>query len=301
MRWIRDSLRPAFVMLGADLDSLSAVRLHRLPCCERLGKEDEHGTFKPFENVPHIQRLLYLNPEPLVCRSCNRVSKNESQQGRHQKSQRSLREIRRNEDPSPALPHSRAITIESPREYRSQKRSGNSLQSPPSPKGSAMPKRKPLLEYGDIPPDIVKTLLGNRFLCVEGGLLFIGPSGIGKSSASIQQDIRWSIGEPAFGIAPTRPLKIVTIQAEDDAGDLSEMVQGACLHLELSPEQDQLSRENCAYYCHKQLTGPEFLANVVDRFSPGTDRTLLGLTRSRLSSAAMSRMSPSCPDSSAMA
>jgi AAA domain len=137
-------------------------------------------------------------------------------------------------------------------------------KSPPSPKGSAIPERKPLLEYGDIQPDIVKTLLGNRFLCVEGGLLLIGSSGIGKSSASIQQDIRWSIGEPAFGIVPARPLKIVTIQAEDDAGDLSEMVQGACLHLELSPEQDQLSRENCAYYCHKQLTGPEFLANVVD-------------------------------------
>jgi hypothetical protein len=132
-------------------------------------------------------------------------------------------------------------------------------KSPPSPKGSAIPERKPLLEFGDVPPDIVKTLLGNRFLCVEGGLLFIGPSGIGKSSASIQQDIRWSIGEPAFGIAPARPLKIVTIQAEDDAGDLSEMVRGACLHLELSPEEDQLSRESCAYYCHKQLIGRDSL------------------------------------------
>ena len=134
----------------------------------------------------------------------------------------------------------------------------------PSPKRFAIPERKPLLEYGDVPPDSVKTLLGNRFLCVEGSLLFIGPSGIGKSSASIQQDIRWSIGEPAFGIAPARPLKIVTIQAEDDAGDLSEMVQGARLHLALSPEQDQLSRENCAYYCHKQLTAFEFLAKFVE-------------------------------------
>jgi AAA domain len=137
-------------------------------------------------------------------------------------------------------------------------------KSPPSPEGCAIPERKPLLEYGDVPPDIVKTLLGNRFLCVEGGLLFIGPSGIGKSSASIQQDILWSIGEPAFGIEPARPLKIVTIQAEDDAGDLSEMVQGARLHLELSPEQDQLSRGNCAYYCHKRLTGLEFLFKVVE-------------------------------------
>ena len=137
-------------------------------------------------------------------------------------------------------------------------------KNPSSSKGSAIPERKPLLEYGDVPPDIVKTLLGNRFLCVEGGLLFIGPSGIGKSSASIQQDILWSIGEPAFGIAPARPLKIVTIQAEDDAGDLSEMVQGAYFHLELSSEQNQLSRENCAYYCHKQFTGSQFLTSVVN-------------------------------------
>jgi hypothetical protein len=60
----RDSLAPLLIIAGADPGSLSAVRLTRLPCCERLGKEDEHGTFKPFENGPHIQRLLYLNPEP---------------------------------------------------------------------------------------------------------------------------------------------------------------------------------------------------------------------------------------------
>jgi hypothetical protein len=61
---IRDAFKPLFITIGADPGSLSAVRLTRLPCCERLGKEDEHGTFKPFENGPHIQRLLYLNPEP---------------------------------------------------------------------------------------------------------------------------------------------------------------------------------------------------------------------------------------------
>jgi hypothetical protein len=59
----RDSLAPLLIIAGADPNSLSAVRLTRLPCCG-LGKEDEHGTFKPFENGPRIQRLLYLNPEP---------------------------------------------------------------------------------------------------------------------------------------------------------------------------------------------------------------------------------------------
>ena len=65
-------------------------------------------------------------------------------------------------------------------------------------------------------------------------MLFVGPSGIGKTAASVQQDILWSIGRPAFGIRPARPLKIVTVQAEDDPGDLSEIVSGILTHLELS-------------------------------------------------------------------
>jgi hypothetical protein len=44
-----------------------------------------------------------------------------------------------------------------------------------------------------------KPTFGNRFLCVEGGLLFVGPSGIGKSSAGMQQDICWALGRPADG------------------------------------------------------------------------------------------------------
>ena len=101
-------------------------------------------------------------------------------------------------------------------------------------------------------------------MCVEGTLLVVGPSGIGKSSASIQQHLLWSAGEPAFGITPAKPLKISTIQAEDDAGDLSEIVSGARHHLKLSPEQAALSRKNCTYYHHKALTGHEFLKKIVE-------------------------------------
>jgi hypothetical protein len=61
---IRDSIAALFIMLGADFSSLSAVRLSRLPCCERLGKEDEHGAYQRFKDGPHLQRLLYLNPAP---------------------------------------------------------------------------------------------------------------------------------------------------------------------------------------------------------------------------------------------
>ena len=60
----RDSLAPLLVTIGADFASLSAVRLTRLPCCERLGKQDGSGAFQAFEDGPHLQRLLYLNPQP---------------------------------------------------------------------------------------------------------------------------------------------------------------------------------------------------------------------------------------------
>ena len=65
-RWdqIRDSLAPLLIMLGADVSSLSAVRLSRLPCCQRLGKENEHGRYQRFAGGPHLQELLYLNPAP---------------------------------------------------------------------------------------------------------------------------------------------------------------------------------------------------------------------------------------------
>ena len=72
----------------------------------------------------------------------------------------------------------------------------------------------------ETPPDPQDTLLGDRLLCRGGTLLFVGPSGIGKSSSSMQQDICWALDREAFGITPARPLRILTIQAENDGGDL---------------------------------------------------------------------------------
>ena len=65
-RWdeIKENLRPVLILIGADPRSLSAVRLTRLPQCERLGSEDEHGGYSKFKDGPHLQRLLYLNPHP---------------------------------------------------------------------------------------------------------------------------------------------------------------------------------------------------------------------------------------------
>jgi hypothetical protein len=126
------------------------------------------------------------------------------------------------------------------------------------------PQRGPLLDYADFKSDPKKKLLGERFLCTEGGLLFIGPSGIGKSSSVIHLAIPWSVGKPAFKLYPSRPLKIVIIQAEDDQDDIKEMVQGAIKHFKLTPQQAALSRKNCIVCSHKIHTGDDFLERVVE-------------------------------------
>jgi AAA domain-containing protein len=120
-----------------------------------------------------------------------------------------------------------------------------------------------LLSFADAAPDPEATLLGNRFLCRQGGMLFVGPSGIGKTAASVQQDLLWSIGRSAFGIRPARPLKILTIQAEDDDGDLSEIVAGIKSHLELSQAELALCLKNCFYVSEKAATGTTFLEKIV--------------------------------------
>ena len=58
----RDALRPDLIMIGADVASLSGVRLTRLPGCYRAGREDADGVYRQFPAGPRLQRLLFLNP-----------------------------------------------------------------------------------------------------------------------------------------------------------------------------------------------------------------------------------------------
>lgn len=125
----------------------------------------------------------------------------------------------------------------------------------------------PLMDVATGTPDQRATVLGDRFLCICGGMLFIGPSGVGKSSASVQQDILWSLGRPAFGIRPGRPLRILTIQAENDGEDLAEMRDGVCRGLRLSDKDREKVRENVFYETVCGLTGSDFLAYVDRRLA----------------------------------
>lgn len=110
------------------------------------------------------------------------------------------------------------------------------------------------------PIDHGLTLLANRFLCTYGGLLFVGGSGIGKSSASVQMDTLWSLGLPAFDVRPSRPLRILCVQAENDAGDLNEMANGVMNGLELTENERKTVEDRVYYATENERTGNEFLA-----------------------------------------
>ncbi len=90
--------------------------------------------------------------------------------------------------------------------------------------------------------------------------MFVGPSGIGKSSASVQQDILWALGRPAFGIQPARPLKIITVQAENDDGDLAEMARGVMHGLGLSDHERSNVHKNTLYITERFRIGDKFIS-----------------------------------------
>ena len=87
----------------------------------------------------------------------------------------------------------------------------------------AIRKLSQLENYGENDPNC---LLGHRYLSRQGGLLFVAPTGTGKSTAIIQMALLWSIGKPAFGIYPRQNIRTLIVQAENDDGDLAEMRDG---------------------------------------------------------------------------
>lgn len=80
------------------------------------------------------------------------------------------------------------------------------------------------IDTGDDPD----ALLGyqKRWLARGGFAMLHGASGIGKSSLVAQLSVGWCLGETAMGITVRHPLKVLVVQAENDAGDLAEQVKG---------------------------------------------------------------------------
>jgi len=75
--------------------------------------------------------------------------------------------------------------------------------------------------------DEEQTLLGNRFLCRGGGMFLVGPSGVGKSTFTLGLAAALGAGNEYLGINPSKPLKTLIVQAENDEGDVIEQIRGA--------------------------------------------------------------------------
>jgi hypothetical protein len=107
-------------------------------------------------------------------------------------------------------------------------------------------------------------LLKHRYLCRGGGLLLVGATGLGKSSLAMQLMIKWALGQSEFGLEPTRPIKSLLIQAENDDGDLAEMKQGVFNGLNLSAEDQAKASQNILVYQESSKTGENLFTNVID-------------------------------------
>lgn len=106
-------------------------------------------------------------------------------------------------------------------------------------------------------------LIRHRYLCRGGGMLLVGPTGIGKSSLAMQFMILWALGLPALGIHPSRPLKSLLIQAENDDGDLAEMRDGVMRGLELTEDQIRTAQARVLVVNEDTRTGARFFEEVV--------------------------------------
>ena len=120
-------------------------------------------------------------------------------------------------------------------------------------------------------------LIKRRFLCKGGAGILAAETGCGKSSFVMQIALHWGAGLACFGLEPTRPLKILLIQAENDNRDLLEEISGVCRgasHLELlSSQQIAAAQEAVKVISDATHSGDGFikmLGDVLGR-EPETD------------------------------
>jgi len=105
------------------------------------------------------------------------------------------------------------------------------------------------------------TILGNhRWLCKGGSLLIVGQSGTGKSSLMMQAAVHWCLGRDFFGIKPARPLRAIVLQAENDAGDISEALQDVIAGAYIDSQERETLRDHLAIFRDTVSTGTTFTA-----------------------------------------
>jgi hypothetical protein len=116
----------------------------------------------------------------------------------------------------------------------------------------------------ELPPkDDPNELLRHRYLCRGSGMLVVGPTGIGKSTFTMQAALCWSVGREHFGIVPARPLRSLIIQSENDHGDLAEMREGIFAGLNFTERERRDASERVLVAREDCRTAAEFCAQVI--------------------------------------
>lgn len=133
----------------------------------------------------------------------------------------------------------------------------------PSPDRPEVPFSKLLRDFKPPSPDNENELLKHRFLNRGGGMLLVGPTGIGKSSLTMQLSILWSLGKPGFGILPARPLKILIVQAENDDEDMFEMKDGVRQGLGLTQDEWEKANDSIRVCSESSRSGRAFFSEAV--------------------------------------
>jgi AAA domain len=118
-----------------------------------------------------------------------------------------------------------------------------------------------ILSFAQAEVDQSQTLLGERYLCVGGGMFIVAQSGIGKSTVSIQAAALWACGRPGFDIKPARPLRILIVQAEDDRGDVTEASR-MVRRLGLTPSEIALMDANTWIEQINDVCGEDFIRTL---------------------------------------
>jgi RecA-family ATPase len=109
-------------------------------------------------------------------------------------------------------------------------------------------------------------VIGNRWICRGDSFILQGYTGIGKSSFVLQIAIYLALGKPLFGCIKVKgPLKILIIQAENNAGDMAEPLQDICEYaLKLSDEEKQKLKANLIIGRQSTKSGAVAFASYVE-------------------------------------
>jgi hypothetical protein len=127
------------------------------------------------------------------------------------------------------------------------------------------PEARPWLDIA-LPPEDDSILIGpGRWLTRGSGCFITAPTGVGKSTLSATLAFNFALGLDALGLVPTRPLKSLVIQAEDDDGDLVAMRRGIVSALNISPQSEEadILRQHVVIATERARTSDAFLEQVV--------------------------------------